>query len=220
MVWERDARDEATMRFYNPGSKISQMLQFTNTARDPRQGNTVSYYNMVAEEREFFEVPDVVHLDTPEGEVTMPVSFGKVIKRELAARGVIHIEPRAKDVMDEDNTARTDKEAREKGDRMWKNYLRAKASEWHMIVQETRAQGGVPRAASGLFAFALKELHMEDPADTVDTILRVRDEKTADTATQAKITALEAQVNQLIGALNQRTPNQTQPATDTAAVKR
>jgi hypothetical protein len=199
------------MRFYNPGSAITQMLPYTNTTKDPRDGSTVSHHLLNAPEREFFDIPDVIHLVTIDGEATVPVGFSRIVKAQFAQRGVIMINPRAKDIFEDDNLAADEAHAKVKGDRIWKDYLRAKASEWYAIVAEIKAGGGVPRAATGLFAFALKQLHMEDPADIVDTIIRAKEGQKSNLDQQAQIDALTATVNRLLGAQEQtaRTANQT-----------
>ncbi len=200
------------MRFYNPGSTIQQMLPYTNTTKDPRDGSTISNYLLNAPERDFFELPDVITLLTIDGEATIPVGFSRIVKATFSQRGVVMINPRAKEIFEDDNLAANDKDAQVKGDRIWKEYLRAKASEWYAIVAEIKAGGGVPRAATGLFAFALKQLHMEDPADVVDTIIRAKEGQTSNAAQQAQIDELKATVNRMAGALEQqnRTSNQQQ----------
>jgi hypothetical protein len=188
------------MRFYNPGTQISQMIPYTNTTKNPRDGSTISNHLFIAPEKDFVEVPDVITLMTPEGEATIPVGFGRHLKRVFAERGLVHVNPKAVNILDDDNTATNDKEARMKGDQMWKEYLKDKVTEWYSIVADIKAQGGAPRKATGLFAFALRSLHMEDPADTVDTILRVKEDKVSNDDTQRQIEELKAQVQQLIGA--------------------
>jgi hypothetical protein len=198
------------MRFYNPGSTIQQMLPYTNTTKDPRDGSTISNYLLMAPERDFFELPDVITLVTVDGEATIPVGFSRIVKATFANRGVVMINPRAKNIFEDDNLAENDKDAQVKGDRIWKEYLRAKASEWYAIVAEIKAGGGVPRAATGLFAFVLKQLHMEDPADVVDTIIRAKEGQKSNADQQAQIDELKAQVNRMLGAQEQanKTSNQ------------
>jgi hypothetical protein len=202
MAWQ----EETLMRFYNPGSEIRQMLPYTNTTKDPRDGSTVSHHLLSAPEQGYFELPDVITLMTLDGEATVPVGFSRIVKAQFASRGVVMINPRAKDIFEDDNLATNDDDAKVKGDRIWKDYLRSKASEWYGIVAEIKAGGGVPRAATGLFAFALKQLHMEDPADVVDTIIRAKEGQQSNASQQAQIDELKATVNQLLGA--QRQANQ------------
>jgi hypothetical protein len=218
-------QEEIAMRFYNPGSEIRQMLPYTNTTKDPRDGSTVSHHLLHAPEREFFELPDTITLVTIDGEATIPVGFSRIVKAQFASRGVVMVNPRAKNILEDDNLAANDKDAQVKGDRMWKEYLRAKASEWYAIVAEIKAGGGVPRAATGLFAFALKQLHMEDPADVVDTIIRAKEGQTSNADMQAQLAALQAQISRLQGAQEQQArtqatqapqaPQQQKPATGT-----
>lgn len=208
------------MRFYNPGSEIRQMLPYTNTTKDPRDGSTVSHHLMNAPERDFFELPDVITLLTIDGEATIPVGFSRIVKAQFAPRGVVMINPRAKNILEDDNLALNDKDAQVKGDRMWKEYLRAKASEWYAIVAEIKAGGGVPRAATGLFAFALKQLHMEDPADVVDTIIRAKEGQASNADVQSQLAELQKQLARLQGAQEQQARSQQgqpqqKPATGT-----
>jgi hypothetical protein len=198
------------MRFYNPGSTIQELLPYTNTSKDPRDGSTVSQYLLHARQQDFFDVPDVITLLTIDGEATIPVGFSRIIKAQFASRGVVMVNPRAKDIFEDDNLALSDKDAQVKGDRIWKEYLRAKASEWYAIVAEIKAGGGVPRAATGLFAFALKQLHLEDPADVVDTIVRAKEGQKSNADQQAQIDALTATVNRLLGAQEQANRTNTQ----------
>lgn len=197
-------QEEIAMRFYNPGSEIKQMLPYTNTTKDPRDGSTISQHILHAPERGYFEMPDVITLITVDGEATIPVGFSRIVKAQFASRGVVMINPKAKNIFEDDNLATSDEEAKTKGDRIWKDYLRAKASEWYAIVADIKGGGGVPRAATGLFAFALKQLHMEDPADTVDTIIRAKEGQKSNADQQAQIDELKAQVNRLLGANEQQ----------------
>lgn len=198
------------MRFYNPGQKICQMLPYTNTTKDPRDGSTVSHHLLNAPERGFFELPDVITLITIDGEATVPVGFSRVVKAQFAARGVVMINPRAKDIFPDDNLTLTDEEAVVKGNKIWKEYLKSKATEWYNIVREIKAGGGVPRAATGLFAYALDQLHMEDPADVVDTIIRAKEGQKSNLEQQSQIDALTATVNRLLGAQEQQNRTNTQ----------
>jgi len=189
-------------RFYNPGTPIKELLAYTNTTVDPREANNISQWQLKVGEKEFFEVPEVVTISTPEGDVTIPVHFAKVLKQQKAEQGIILIEPNAKNILEGDNLAADDKAARTKGDAMYHDYLRARCTEWFRIVAETKAAGAIPRKAEGLFAHALKKMHMEDPADTVDIILRAKEGQVTNSEVQAQLAAQQAQINQLLGALN------------------
>jgi hypothetical protein len=204
------------MRFYNPGSEIRQMLPYTNTTKDPRDGSTVSHHLLNAPEQGFFELPDVITLLTIDGEASVPVGFSRIVKAQFASRGVIMINPRAKDIFEDDNLATNDKDAEHKGNRIWKDYLQGKCSEWYGVVAEIKAGGGVPRKATGLFAFALKQLHMEDPADVVDTIIRAKEGQQSNAELQRQLTELTATINRMQGAQEATAAaatQQQQPAT-------
>jgi hypothetical protein len=191
-------------RFYNPGPPINEMLAYTNTTVDPREANNISQWPLKALEKDFFEVPEVVTISTPEGDVTIPVHFARVLKHQKATQGIILVDTAAKDILDGDNLAASDAEAKKKGDAMYREYLRALCTEWYAIVAETKAAGAIPKAASGLFAYALKKMHLEDPADTIDTIMRAKEGQVANADVQAQLAAQQAQINQLLGALNAR----------------
>jgi hypothetical protein len=190
-------------KFYNPGQKIYDRLQYTHPTKDPKEGNTLSYYLMDAPEGEFFEVPDTVVIDSPEGELQVPVNFGKRVKALYQNRGVIQIIT-GKDIAEDDNAAANEKDAKVKGTAMWREYLRTIAREHYTSVEETKSFGGVPRGATGLTKYALNTLNLEDPADRIDTMIRVKEEQKTDAATQKQISELTALVHQLKGALDSK----------------
>lgn len=192
------------MRFYNPGSKIQDQLAYTHPTKDPKEGSTLSYHLLQAEEKDFFEVPSQLTLDTPEGEVTVSVNFPKRVKALYLDRGVVMIDDRLKDIPEDDNAASSDKEARIKGNAMWKEYLKSIVTAHYTAVAEIKQNGGVPRAAKGLTSYAIKALGMEDPADQVDTITRAKEGQVSNADTQKQITDLTALVNQLRGALESK----------------
>lgn len=187
-------------RFYNPGTKIDEKIQYTHPTKDPKEGSTLSYYTFSVDAKEFVDIPDTLTLDTPEGEVTVAVNFGKRIKKDYQARGVVLVDARLKNVLDDDNAAADDKDARRKGDLMWREHLKSIAQQHYTSVAETKSFGGVPRAAVGLTKYALNMLNMEDPADQVDTITRAKEGQASNLATQEQIAQLLARINQLEGA--------------------
>ncbi len=191
-------------RFYNPGTKIENRVQYTHPTKDPKDGNTLSYYIFAVGAKDFVDVPDTLTLDTLEGEISVAVNFAKRIKKEYQSQGVILVDSRLKNILDDDNAATDDKGAKVKGDKMWREHLKSIAQGHYTSVAETKSFGGVPRAAVGLTKYALDFLNMEDPADQVDTITRAKEGQTTNVETQKQIADLTAQVNQLIGALNAR----------------
>lgn len=192
-------------RFYNPGTKIDEKIQYTHPTKDPKEGSTLSYYGFAVDQKDFVDVPDVLNLISPEGEeLTVAVNFSKRIKKDYQNRGVILVDPRLKDILDDDNAATDDKEAKRKGDSMWREHLKSIVQAHYTSVAETKSFGGVPRAAVGLTKYALNMLNMEDPADQVDTITRAKEGQATDAATQKQIADLTALVNQLKGALESK----------------
>lgn len=192
-------------RFYNPGTKIDEKIQYTHPTKDPKEGSTLSYYGFAVDQKDFVDVPDVLNLISPEGEeLTVAVNFAKRIKKDYQNRGVILIDSRLKDILDDDNAATDDKEAKRKGDLMWREHLKSIVQAHYTSVAETKSFGGVPRAAVGLTKYALNMLNMEDPADQVDTITRAKEGQASDAATQKQIADLTALVHQLKGALDSK----------------
>jgi hypothetical protein len=198
-------------KFFNPGKKIYDRLQYTHPTKDPREGNTLSYYLMDAPEGEFFEVPDSLTLDTAEGEVVIAVNFAKRVKALYQNRGVIQIFAHGKEIAEEDNAATNEDDAKAKGNAMWREYLRTIAREHFTSVEETKSFGGVPRPATGLTKYALNTLNFEDPADRIDSITRAKEGTATNKEMQAKIDELAATVNKLLGARGDKgaTPSRT-----------
>lgn len=197
-------------RFYNAGTAIDEKLQYTHPTKDPREGNTLSYHFLKAEEKDFFEVPDTLFIDSPEGEIQVPVNFTKRVKLLYQTRGVILIDAKRKDIPDDDNAAPSEKEAKIKGDAMWREYLKTIAQEHYTAVAETKSFGGVPRAAKGLTKYALNMLNMEDPADQVDTVMRAKEGQSTNAEMMALMQSMRDEINQLKGAKSaQVTPSRT-----------
>lgn len=187
-------------RFYNPGQKICDKLQYTHPTKDPKEGSALAYYDFIVESKEFVDVSDTQTLETPEGEVTVAVNFSKRIKKDYQNRGVILIDARLKNILEDDNAATDDKGAKLKGDAMWRDYLKSICQDHYTRVQEIKSFGGVPRAAVGLTKYALNVMNMEDPADQVDTITRAKEGQASNQETQQQIAQLLARINQLEGA--------------------
>lgn len=178
-------------RFYNPGNAINEMLRFDHPTNDPKDLNNVAYYRLEVGPRSFFEVPTHTEVETVNGIQEVAVGFWKRIKEDYRSYGVILIEPKAKDVQDEDNVAASDKEAKERGDARFKEHLVSLAREHVARCEEARAYGGVPRRAIGNTAHALKVLNIADPADQVGTAVE-SSKKTAEISTlEEKIARLE-----------------------------
>src|SRR3981189_886059 len=113
-------------RFYNPGQRIQEKLPYNNL-NDPREVCNISYHLINAPEKDFFEVPESVMLPTMDGsEAEIRADFPREVQRLFADRGVVLVNPRFKgDVLESDNVALTDAEAKVKGDEMYHRHLRS-----------------------------------------------------------------------------------------------
>lgn len=159
------------VRFYNPGSRIYEKLAFDHPTNDVKQVNLIAYYQIDAVEKDFFEVPTEMTIDAEQGEMTVSVRFADRIQKDYKDYGVVRVNPKAKRVDDDDNVALNEKDAKIKGDRLYRDYLEAKAREHIANVDSAIAFGVVPTRAKGVYAQALKFVGMEDPADKVGSIV-------------------------------------------------
>ena len=180
------------IRFYNPGSKIQEMMRFDHPTNDIRKQNLVSYFQVNAAAESFFDVPTEMEVETDSGTITIAVKFAELIQHDYREYGVVRIDPKPKKPISEtDNAALTEKDAKAKGDGLWKDFLVAKAREHYLMVESAYAHGGIPSRARGIYAHALKVIGMEDPADKVGTAI-------GHTQESEKVTRLEEQVKQLM----------------------
>jgi hypothetical protein len=187
-------------RFYNPGQRIQEKLPYNNL-NDPREVCNISYHLINAPEKDFFEVPESVTLLTVDGsEAEIRADFPREVKRLFANRGVILVNPRFKgDVLESDNIALTNAEAKVKGDAMYHQHLRSVVDDWFTIVERAKQAGGRPRPAQGLHKHALKALNLQDPADTIDTLLTAQAGQVSSDAVQAQLAAQNATISKLEG---------------------
>ncbi len=187
------------VKFYNPGTKIDDTLRYDNPTSDPKYQNNIAYFQLHADAHSFFDVPTEQIVITDNGELVVPVRFADRVRMDYRDYGCIRINPRlkAEDINEDDNVAVNEKDAKEKGDRLWKDYLLAKAREHILNCDQARAAGGVPMRAKGVYAHALKSLGMQDPADAVGTAVE-RSQTDANTAElQRQIKELSDQVANL-----------------------
>lgn len=182
-----------SVKFYNPGPKIKETLRFDHPTNDPKYQNNVSYWDMVAPEKDFFEVPTIVDFQTAEGAtVSVPVYFAPRIKEDYKTYGFIKIDTKfvESEANSGDNVAKDEKTAKVKGDQRYGDYMLDKAREWILNVERIRAAGGVPNRASGVFAHALKAVGMSDPADPAGNA-------SVNTSQDEKIARLERMLEEL-----------------------
>jgi hypothetical protein len=166
----------AKLRFYWPGTDLSERWAFDNPFKNSeRTGElqAVAYYPLTVKQGQFFHVPTALTIiNDQQEEMTANVTgvFNSIMS-QYREQGIILVEKtRHKSRLNDPNVASTDEEAKEMGDALWMEFLRAKALEWMGIVQNTRNMGGVPLPASGLYKYALKKLSIADPANTVEVI--------------------------------------------------
>jgi hypothetical protein len=188
------------VRFYNPGFKISELLRFDHPTNDVKVQNLISYYRVEAEPKAFFDVPTETEVETEQGPMPVAVRFADRIQKEYKAQGVVRVNPKAKDVHESENVALTEKEAKEKGEHLWRESLKALVDEHDATCAQARANGMRPRAATGNTKYALKVLGFDDPANDADTVLNRKQDTGETEALKAQLAALQNTVNQLIGA--------------------
>lgn len=191
--------------FYNPGFTFREMKQYDNPLTDSVTHNNISYLDLKAPEKSFFEVADHATVTDEAGEEhQVPLKLAKLIKEWYAERGVVLVNPNAKNIQEDDNVALTKEEAKAKGQRLWNKFLRSKANEYFARVSETKAAGQLPVPAQGLFKRVLEELGMKDPADTVEQIIQTQSNTVDNTELMRQVAALTAQLNRLEGAQSKK----------------
>lgn len=166
-----------SVRFYNPGSRIKEMLTFDHPTNDAKEQNLISYYALDVEEKSFFEVPTEVTVQLEDGDSrTVPVQFGRRIKNDFAPLGVVLVDPKRdvkkKPIGEQDNVALNDKDARVRGEELWREAMFRLVREHEENCMKLRDNGHKPKRAFGNVAHALKELGIEDPANDVEDVVR------------------------------------------------
>lgn len=182
------------VKFYNPGSKIVEMIRFDHPTNDPKVQNTISYYPLSADEKSYFEVPTEVEVTSDNGPVSVVVRFAERLQKDYREYGLVRINPKAKNIADDDNVALDEKAAKEKGDRLWREYLETKAREHIFNVEQAGAMGAVPQRARGVYKHALDVLGIADPADKVGTAIN----KTQDTVEMSEMKKRLAEMEKLV----------------------
>lgn len=185
------------VKFYNPGSKIFEKLSFDHPTNDIKQMNTISYFQVDAAEKSFFEVPTEVAVYADSGEQFVAVKFADRIQKDYRELGVVRVNAKAKDISDEDNVALTEKDAKDKGERLWKECMMNLVREHVKATHETRNHGLTPSRAKGTVAHAFKTLGIEDPAnDVADVLSRSQDND--------KVTKLEQELAEIRALLSKK----------------
>ncbi len=184
--------------FYNPGMRICERLAFDHPTNDVKNVNLIAYYLVDAPQESFFTLPTQIPVSTVDGEERMvSVDFAKRFQNSYRDYGVVRIDAKRKNVNPDDNIAANEKEAREKGDRLWRDFLEAKAREHIANVDQAVAAGVVPMRAKGVYAHALKVLRMQDPADKVGSVVQSNQNISEMSALQSQLAELKQQIEKL-----------------------
>lgn len=166
-----------SVRFYNPSTLINEPLRYDNPVNDIKDTNLVAFHHIHAPEKSFFDVPTEISVETPEGEIIVPVKFADRIQALYRRYGVVRINPKPKTpIIEDDNVALNEKDAKEKGERLWKDCMIDLIRAHTQQCAEIRSHNNIPMRARGMVAHALKTLGIEDPAnDVVDVLSRKQD---------------------------------------------
>lgn len=189
------------VKFYNPGTRIYEKLAFDHPTNDVKHMNLVAYYQIDAPAKAFFDVPTEVEVQTDNGPQSVSVRFADRIQADYRTLGVIRVNPRAKQpVHEDDNVVLDAKDAKEKGDRLWKDAMIQLVREHKQRCDEARNANLTPQRAKGTVKHALEELGIEDPANDVEDVLKRKQNTSENDALKAQLAALQQQVNKLVGA--------------------
>jgi hypothetical protein len=165
------------VRFYNPGPAMNERLRYDNPIGDPKESNMVSGHILNVPEKDFFDVPTEIRIDEKEGEFVVPVKFADRVQALYRHIGIVRINPNPKrPIEDDDNVALNEKDAREKGERLWRDCMIDMVRAHTQQCAEIRSHNNIPTRARGTTAQAFRTLGIEDPAnDVADVLSRKQD---------------------------------------------
>ena len=172
-----DAGEYMSIRFYNPGSRIYEKMAFDHPTNDIKSMNLVSYYTIDVGAKELFDVPTEVPVDAESGEQYVSVKFADRIQKDFKPLAVIRINPKAKDINEDDNVAANESDAKKKGEILWREAMLQLVRDHKRSCDEARHAGLTPARARGTIAHALKTLGIEDPANDVADVLSRRQDQ-------------------------------------------
>jgi hypothetical protein len=218
------AKPNKGVEFYNPGDRMSEPIPYSV---DGAYIHTIARFVLDADERSYFNVPtEIKFLATNE---RISVDFPTTVCQKFKDRGIIMVDEDWTPSGDEEEDdkipiARTREEAKEKGDRIWSQYLWTIIRRWQNLCNEIRAKGGIPEEAQGFTKRALKLLNMRDPAHaTQDAIRRENDvnapAKTApveDAAMRAELDETKLKLDKVLALLEAKSKVETAAAVETA----
>jgi hypothetical protein len=154
---------QLTVKMYNAGYRISEPIPFSLAeGHDP---HCLGKWYLDAPEKSFFKVPIVLELSNGSD---LSVRFPQDIIRKFGKRGVIWVNPEyAGEIGASVPIAKTEEEAKEKGDRIWGEYLDDICRKWIEQCHQIAAGGGKPGEAQGFTKRALKERGIADPGQII-----------------------------------------------------
>lgn len=180
--------------FYNPGDRLSEPLNYSIEGADI---HTVARFVIESEEKSLFRVPTEIKFLADNSRVK--VDFPTTVCLKFKDRGLVMIDEEWSPSGDEEEDdkapfARTEAEAREKGDRIWRQYLWTIVRRWQALCNEIRAKGGVPEEAQGFTKRALRILGMRDPAIAGQNAIQAEQSEARPATENQRIADLENQL--------------------------
>jgi hypothetical protein len=161
----------ADRKLYNGGDRLSERFPYSPKPAD-KDVNWIAYRDIDAPAHDFFFVPDEV---TGPQYGRVPVNFAMDLATKHGHRGIVLIDAAmATDAEDDTPFAKDEKDAKEKGERLWHNHLVRTVQNHIDYCAGVRSQGGAPRAASHFTRRAFKLLKLQDPGETIFEGITVR----------------------------------------------
>jgi len=192
------------VRFYNGGDPKDERMQYTAIEYDVKAENGVRYFVLAAPRKGFFYVPREIRTD--EGAAQL-LGLPTEVMEKYGERGFVMIDRNLSDekVSGKPFLANSDELAKEKGDKLWREYCLKKIREFEDNDQERIARGMAKARPSGFIVHMYREVGIVPPA--------AEDEKKAIEG-QNTIEALRQQVATLTALV---TSQQPQPQTSAPA---
>lgn len=150
------------VRFYNGGDPKFERMQYSALEFDIKNENGVRHYVLDAPRKGFFEVPREIRTENGASQL---LGLPREVMEKYGPRGFVMIDKNLDDKRCEGEPfiANSDEGAREKGDRLWREYCHKCVTEYEEN-NEKRATIPLPKLrASGFILHAYKELGMTPP---------------------------------------------------------
>jgi hypothetical protein len=211
-----------SIKFYNGTSgRFQQVFSYTKPDTDFKEEYGNAYYNVDAPPKTLFTVP--FELDTGDGGVWR-LGIHREITDRFGARGIIRVDANIADAL-KDNVddprylyfALNDDKAKEKGDNLWKLYLRRIIEDFeHDNQKRVTERALAPLRPNNFVAHAYKELGMMPPGD--EKFVNAGLQQTEVTKLQEAFAKQQETINVLMERLEKQAPPD-KPAEAAAAAK-